>query len=165
MKKKAIFLSILVVLLMVASQAMAWRTGGAESCSNCLANLDMTTDQSQKLDSLRDSFLKETIPLRNEKETKKLEMRILLAKPSIDIETVKAKQQEIFDVKKSLQEKSLDYYLKARKVLTPQQVSMLPPGCHLGFNIYGGAYKSKGCGSKSGQSKGGGPKQACPYQR
>jgi len=160
MKKKTIALSILVMLLVAVPHVMAWCPVGMKS--DCIINL--AVEQSEKLNNLHNDFLKESLPLQNQIGIKKLEMQVLLAKSAINAKAVKSMQQEIFALKKGLQEKSLDYYLKAREILTPQQVSMLPPGCCLGFNLCGGCFKGKGCASGSGRGKGG-CRKLCQYGR
>ncbi len=162
MMKKTIALSIVVILLMAVSQVMAWCPMGMKS--DCMINLNLATEQSEKLNSLRNDFSKETPPLHNRIKVKKLEMKVMLTKPAINEKAVKSMQQEIFALKKRLQEKSLEYYLKAREILTPQQVSMLPPGCDLGFKIFGCGFKGKGCGSGFDQGKKG-CRKPCQYER
>ncbi len=160
MKKTLIALSIAALLLVTLSQAAAQCPKG--QMPGCIKNLSLTPDQKDKFDSLRKEFLKETLPIRSESGKKVLEFRILLAQPSVDVAKAKAKQQEIFALKKDLQEKSLAYYLKGREILTPQQISMLPPGCCLGFKGGFNCFKSNACGSSYGTGKGKGMK-SCPF--
>ena len=77
-----------------------------------------------------------------------------MAQPSANAATISAKQQEIFALQQKTQEKSLAYQTNARNIMTPQQLSMLPPGCGLGFAA-GSGYGS-GFGSGYGQGYGAG---------
>ena len=143
MKKLIIATSVMLVLLVAVSHAVAW--GPA-------ANLNLTAEQSGKLNSLHQEFLEETLPIRNELASKALEFRTLLASPSTDKTQVKAKQQEMFVLQNKMQEQFLAYRLDAREILTPDQISMLPPGCGLGFAA-GAGY---GRGTGYGKGRGGG---------
>lgn len=143
MKKIIIATSVMLVLLVAVSHAVAWGPAG---------NLNLTAEQSEKLNGLHQGFLKETLPIQNELASKALEFRTLLASPSTDKTQVKAKQQEMFVLQNKMQEKSLAYRLDAREILTPDQISMLPPGCGLGFAA-GAGY---GRGTGYGKGRGGG---------
>jgi zinc resistance-associated protein len=169
MKKTAIGISVVTALLVTASLALAWGPGygrGAgypgTSAYGCLyaPNFNLTGEQTGKLTGLQQQFLNETLPVRNELAAKSLELRSLMAQPSPNAATISAKQKEILALQQKMQEKSLAYQTNARSVLTPQQVSQLPPGCGLGFAVgsgYGARYGSgygRGMGYSSGFSGG-----------
>jgi len=70
---------------------------------------------------------------------------------------------QILQLQQKIQEKSLAYQANARNVLTPQQVSQLPPGRGLGFAAgtgygrgmgYGAGYGSYGRGGGMGRGMG-----------
>ena len=166
MKKTAIGISIVVALLVTASLALAWGPGlgrgygyaGGPYARGCwyAPGLNLTSDQTGKLTSLQQKFLNETLPIRNELAAKVLELRTLMAQPSANAQKISAKQQEIFALQQKLQEKSLANQANARNILTPPQLSMLPPGCGLGFAAgmgygagFGGGY-GRGMGYSSG---------------
>ena len=169
MKKTAIGISVVTALLVTASLALAWGPGygrgagfAAPSAYGCLyaPNFNLTADQTGKLTGLQQQFLNESLPIRNELAAKSLELRNLMAQPSPSAATISAKQQEIFALQQKMQEKSLPYQTNARNVLTPQQVSQLPPGCGLGFAAgtgygsgFGGGY-GRGMGYSSGYGGG-----------
>jgi Spy/CpxP family protein refolding chaperone len=152
MKKTWIGIGIVTALLVTASLALAWGPGygrgagfAGPSAYGCLyaPNFNLTADQSGKLSGLQQQFLNETLPVRNELASKSLELRNLMAQPSPNAATISAKQQEIFALQQKMQEKSLTYQTNARNMLTPQQVSLLAPGCGMGFAAgtgYGGGY-------------------------
>ena len=167
MKKTVIAISVILVFLVAVSQAMAWHPMGRSF--GYAENLNLTAEQSRNLNAHQQDFLKEALPIRNELAIKALEFRTLLAQSSTDKSKVKAKQQEIFALQKKLQEKSLAYELDARDILTPEQISMLPPGCGLGFMASaGGMGYGKGCGRGMGNGGGYGRGMGyhagpCPY--
>jgi len=165
MKKTAIGISIVVAFLVTASLALAWGPGygrgagyAANSAYGCLyaPNFNLTGDQTGKLTGLQQQFQSETLPARNELAAKSLELRNLMAQPSPNAAPISAKQQEIFALQQKIQEKSLAYQTNARNILSPQQLSALPPGCGLGFAAgtgygagFGGGYV-RGMGYSSG---------------
>jgi Spy/CpxP family protein refolding chaperone len=166
MKKTAIGIVVVVALLVTASLAFAqwpgygrgYGYGVGPYYGRCwyASNLNLTPEQTGKLTSLQQSFLNETLPIRNELAAKVLELRTLMAQPSANAQKISAKQQEIFALQQKLQEKSLANQADARNILTPPQLSMLPPGCGLGFAAgmgygagFGGGY-GRGMGYSSG---------------
>jgi len=168
MKRTAIGISIVTALLVTASLALAWgpnygRGAGfaAPTAYGCLytPNFNLTAEQSGKLTGLQQQFLNETLPVRNEMATKALELRTMMAQPGGDAAKISAKQQEIFTLQQKIQEKSLAYQTNARNALTPQQLSMLPPGCGLGFAAgsgYGAGFSGYGRGMGFSSGFGGG---------
>jgi Spy/CpxP family protein refolding chaperone len=159
MKKTAIGISVVVALLITASLALAWGPGygrgagyAANSAYGCLyaPNFNLTADQTGKLTGLQQQFLNESLPIRNELATKALELRTMMAQPAGDAAKISAKQQEIFALQQKMQEKSLAYQTNARNILTPQQLSMLPPGCGLGFAAGTGYGRGMGYGAGYG---------------
>jgi len=167
MKKTAIGISIVVALLVTASLAFAQGPGygrgygyAAGPSYGCLyaPNFNLTAEETTKLNGLRQGFVNETLPIRNEMAAKALEIRTLMAQPGSDAAMIAAKQREISSLQQTLQERSLAYQFDARNILTPQQLSALPPGCGLGFAAgtgygagYGGGYgRGRGMGRGSG---------------
>jgi len=165
MKKTAIGISVVAALLVIASLALAWGPGYGRGAGfaappgyGCLyaPNFNLTAEQSGKLTGLQQQFLNETLPVRNDLAAKFLELRSLMVQPSPNAAAISAKQQEIFTLQQKMQEKSLAYQTNARSILTPQQLSLLPPGCGLGFAAgtgygagFGGGY-GRGMGYSSG---------------
>jgi Spy/CpxP family protein refolding chaperone len=111
--------------------------------------LNLTPEQVQKVQALRESFFKETLPLRNDLMSKKLELKALWLQTNPDEEQILAKQKEINDLRAQLQEKGTKNRLEMRKVLTPEQQAQAA-------NLRGGAWRDygRGCGSGSGSRYG-----------
>jgi Spy/CpxP family protein refolding chaperone len=98
------------------------------------SRLNLTEEQRARLKELRDSYLRDTVVWRNDLVIKRFDLRDLLRDPRSDPNTVLATQREISDLESKIQERALLYQLEMRKVLTPEQIKLLPPG---GGGMYG----------------------------
>jgi Spy/CpxP family protein refolding chaperone len=111
--------------------------------------LNLTAEQNQKMQAMRESFFKETLTMRNEMQTKQLELRTLWAQTNPDQEKILAKQKEINALRAQLQEKTTKHRLDMRKVLTPEQQAQLGaygPGFGPGYGMRGGFGPGRGMG-------------------
>ncbi|MBI5967038.1 MAG: periplasmic heavy metal sensor [Deltaproteobacteria bacterium] len=171
MKKMVIAIGVVAALLVAVSVALAWGPGYGKGAGYAAGpyyrgswyapGINLTADQTGKLNSLQQAFLNDTLPIRNELASKAMELRTLMAQPGTDAAKISAKQQEIFALQQKLQEKSLAYQSDARNILTPQQLSALPPGCGLGFAAgtgygmgYGAGFGGYGKGRGMGRGMG-----------
>lgn len=139
MKKNTIVTTLIIMSFMFAMSAFAQpfrsRDGGqmmlgASHFSPCI---NLSQAQLTSMNSLQTALLKETIPLRSDITAKKLEMQRQLLEAAPDEKKAMQLQKEISVLKAQMSEKSLSYQFKARKLLTPEQISQLPPGCNLQF--------------------------------
>jgi Spy/CpxP family protein refolding chaperone len=135
MKKTTIVgLSLILVLALVATIALAWGPGfgpgfglgfrGPAYGSPPIPNL--TAEQSAQIQALRDGSLKEIEPLQKELYEKGQEFRNLWQSPNPDQAAVAAKQKEIFNLRSQIQEKATSLGLEIRKVLTAEQLAQSP---------------------------------------
>ncbi len=85
------------------------------------AALNLTPEQGEKMKDLREGFLRESFPLRNEIRSKRSELRALPAQTNADEGKIQAKQKEISVLRSELREKIAKYRLEMRKILTPEQ--------------------------------------------
>jgi Spy/CpxP family protein refolding chaperone len=116
------------------------------------ANLNLTPEQTQKMQAMREGFFKETLPLRNEMQIKKLELSTLWAQTNPDQEKILAKQKEINALRAQMQEKGTKHRLEMRKILTPEQqaqVTAFGPGFGGGRGMRGGFGPGRGMGPGS----------------
>ncbi len=90
--------------------------------------LHLTEEQTVRLQKLRESFLKETLSLRNDLVIKRLDLNDLLADPESDPRRVLAKQTEISDLESKIGERTVLYRWEMRQILTPEQIQLLPEG-------------------------------------
>jgi Spy/CpxP family protein refolding chaperone len=160
------FSVMVAVILLVASATWVVagpraRAGwdGNEWCpaDSQLSALNLSTEQSEKVRGLRESFLKETSPLRNQLFTKKTELRLLWIQTSLDVDKIRSAQKEIHNLAGQMQEKTTDFRLAFRNLLTPEQTTQL-----LAQGVGGGPGSrwSKGKGPGPGNGPGRGP--GCP---
>ena len=111
--------------------------------------LNLTDEQTVKLQALRESFLRETLPWRDQLVIKRFDLRDLLRDPQSDANQVLAKQREISDLESKIQERVVLHQLEMRKVLTPEQIKLLPP--EFGFGGFRGHRMMPGGGPGRGR--------------
>ena len=160
MKKTIIIgLCLALGLALMVTVALAWGPGfgpgfgrgfgGPVYGSPPIPNL--TAEQSSKIQTLRETSLKEIEPLQKDLWTKRTELRNLWLSQSPDQAAVTAKQKEIFDLQSKLQEKATNLGLEIRKVLTPEQLAQLPAFSQgEGFGPGAGFGPSMGFGPRMG---------------
>jgi len=156
--KKIIVIGAVLLLVASATWVMAgshgrggWDRGGWGGDGWCpavsqLSSLDLATEQSERVRALKESFLKDTTPIRTQLFTKKAELRLLWLQTQLDAAKIKATQEEILGLIGQMQEKRTDFRLGFRQLLTPEQTTKL-----LAQGI------SRGAGAKWGRGKGGRP--------
>jgi zinc resistance-associated protein len=169
--KHPLTITALIVLLLtsaVAAEAQWWKSGsgGARGTGpgwrSDFSGLNLTEDQQKKLDSLYQTYGKDVAKLHNTLGQKQLEMNSLLLEPNPDQSKVTNLQKELSGLQSSLNDKRINYQLEARKILTPEQVAQLPPGCSLGFGtMMGGSGPGYGCGRGPGYGCGKGSGYGC----
>lgn len=77
----------------------------------------LTPEQSQKLQTIREAYLKEITPLQNQLFTKKSDLRLLWSAASPDKDQIMAKQGEINGLQQQIQEKATKHQLEVRTVV------------------------------------------------
>ena len=88
--------------------------------------LNLTESQIANLQNLRQAFLGDTLPWRNDLVIKRMDLQDLLRQPKVDPEQVLGKQREVSALESKIQERMILYQLDIRKVLTPEQIRRLP---------------------------------------
>jgi len=139
-RKLIFFLFLLSIIPQAApAQGPPWRKGWEDRgdrgvmgpmhapMMDWASQLNLTPDQSSKLQELRETYLRDTLVWRNELVIKRFDIRDLLRNPQSDSNTILAKQKEIFDLEAKIQERGLLLLIEMRKVLTPEQIKLLPP--------------------------------------
>jgi len=163
MKKSIVISVFFFAILMWTFSAEAWwgRGGGGRGAGPCWQGdtygLNLTQDQTAKLNSLHQAFWKDTAALNTRIDQKQLELKGLLLEPTPDAGKIASLQKEISGLQLQFNEKSVSCQLEARKVLTPEQIAQLPAGCTLGFgNLMGGGGPGQGYGCGRGPGCGSG---------
>lgn len=129
--KKIIVLAVVLLFAFPATLVMAGKGGkepprgphGHGSRAAVLSSLNLTAEQSEKIMALRESIMKEIMPLRSQMFNRRAEIRLLWMQLSPDPAKIKAKQKEVRDLMRQIQEKFTDYRLAFRKILTPEQTT------------------------------------------
>jgi Spy/CpxP family protein refolding chaperone len=127
MKTKVAF-SALIILLVSATMAMAGqgdrfkRHGrGFGMGPDAFSELNLTQEQTAKIQALRDAFRKDMIPVRAELVRKRAELKLMWMQTELDANKIRALQKEVHDIKGRLQEKLTDHKLEIYNILTPEQ--------------------------------------------
>jgi Spy/CpxP family protein refolding chaperone len=92
-----------------------------------ISRLHLTEEQTARLQELRESYLRDSLPWRNELVIKRFDLRDLLRNPQSEPSAILAKQREISQLESKIEERALLYHIEMRKVLTPEQIKLLPP--------------------------------------
>lgn len=124
--KKTNIITVAMVIVLSASLAFAGPAGrgmgpGPGMSPYAASNLELTPEQSQKLTALQEAYLKDITPLRNRLFSKKAEMRLLWSSQTPDREKITAKQKEVSELERQIQEKAIKYQIESRNILTPEQ--------------------------------------------
>ena len=156
--KKAILAVSLILSLLMVSQTMAWSPRNGNPPMNgigmgWMSNLNLTQDQKAKLAELRQNMVKETMTVRSKLAALSIEFRTLFVRQDADEAKLKAMHSKMLTMQRRLQETLLTYRLAMRKILTPQQLSMLPLGCGFMGGL-GSGFMGKGRGRHGGCGQG-----------
>jgi len=128
--KKLMALAVALGMIFAGPLAFAgsrgWGHGmGPGYCwsGDAASSLNLTEEQSGKLRTMRENYLKEISPLRNQMLSLGSEMRLLWTASSLDRYKILAKQKELSDLQTQLDEKAALYRLDCRALLTLEQQS------------------------------------------
>lgn len=123
--KKIIMGAVVVILVVSANLVFAGpgARGGRDRDRFILDSLNLTAEQIEKVRVLKEAYLKEKEPLRNQMFSKRMELKLLWMQLKPDPAKIKSKQKEIHDLKWKLKVKRTDYRLAFRKILTSEQLS------------------------------------------
>lgn len=163
LNKKMITLMCLALVAAMSGSAFAQKGQGLRGAGNdgaglfpgCPVNLNLTAEQTAKIQDGRTAFFKDTAGLRSDIFKKKQDLDVLMLEPTVDAVKAKKLQEEIYALKGQMAQKRLQAQLDARAVLTPEQIKLLPPGCNMGIGR-GGRGMGRGCdkGFSGGRGQG-----------
>jgi len=82
---------------------------------------DLTPDQLEKMDALREANLKEMLPIRTDLEIKRIELEALWRADEPDAKKIVAKVKEIGDLQEKMEVARINHMFDIRNLLTPEQ--------------------------------------------
>jgi len=91
------------------------------------SDLNLSLDQVKRLELIQQAFFRETQLLRAELFVKRFELRDFLTNPNIKIESIRSKYLEINEFQSILEEKTIEYLIKVRNLLTQEQLKTWCP--------------------------------------
>jgi len=138
----ALVLSILILFEIQPSKAQppfypknesVWRMRGQEACWQS-SDLALTETQTKALEGLQRDYTVEAIPLRKDLMSLRFELRHLIRDPNVQSKVLFDQQKKISDLHVKLDNLSLSYQIKARSILTKDQLEQFPQDCSLEMN-------------------------------
>jgi len=123
-------LTLVVAILAVSACAQGPGFGRGLGFGAPFGNLP--PEQYSKIQALRQAYLKEIEPLQDELWMKETQLQKLWSTPKADPAVIVAKQKEIFDLQKRLQEKANSFRLEVQKVLPSGRWPTFGPGVGFG---------------------------------
>ncbi len=159
MKKLLTVVTVLLFLAVATSPVFAarghggWPGGGP--CGNLAAmpGLNLTPEQSAKINALREAHLKDMKPLQDQLFSKRGDLRLLWLEKNPDQEKIAAAQKEIRNLRDQMIDKRTAYRLEVFKVLTPAQQEKFKAACS-GMGFGPGKGPGKGAGRMYGPGGG-----------
>ncbi len=133
MKSKMCILIFLFPLIFTASLAFSqppgmemrkWRT---ENPCWRASELDLSREQRKNLELIQQSYFREAQLVRAQLFTRRLELRELLVSPTVKIESIRSKNLEIIELVSKQEEKAIEYLIKVKNLLTPEQLQKWCP--------------------------------------
>ncbi|HYA13218.1 MAG TPA: Spy/CpxP family protein refolding chaperone [Syntrophales bacterium] len=129
---KKFTLTLVTVLAVMALAAYAFAVGpgmergrGGGACYGgeimALSKLDLTAEQTAKVNALREAHLRDIKPLRDKMFIKRGDLKLLWLQTNPDKDKIMAAQKEIRTLRDQMQDKMTAYRLEVLKVLTPEQ--------------------------------------------
>jgi Spy/CpxP family protein refolding chaperone len=94
-------------------------------------HLDLTKEQAKALEVLHHAYTAEAVLLRRELLSLRMEFRYSLQNPNVQSKTLLDLQRRISELQAQLESLSLSYQIKARSLLTKEQLEQFPQGCSL----------------------------------
>lgn len=130
MKKLTMTLVTVLVVMALSAYAFAYGPGwgrghGGGECygpdTSFLSQLSLTSEQTAKINALREANLRDTKPLKDKMFSKRGDLKLLWLQTNPDQEKITAAQKEIRTLRDKMQDKMTAYRLDVLKVLTPEQ--------------------------------------------
>ncbi len=91
------------------------------------SELNLSPEQAKELDIIREVHFREIQPLRGQLLSKRLELREYFKNQTTRIEVIRSKYSEINELESRFEEKTIEYLIKVRNLLTPEQLKSWNP--------------------------------------
>jgi Spy/CpxP family protein refolding chaperone len=135
MKKRMTVVTVIALAVIVAAPAMAYRDirvgygSGPGNVEDIAAErgLDLTAEQKEKINTLRELHLKDVRPLQDQLFVKSRELKDLWLAKTPNRENILTLQKEVQTLRNQLMEKLTTYRLDAWQLLTPEQQAKVRP--------------------------------------
>ena len=130
MKKLAITFVTILVVTVLASSVFAFRPGWGRGHGmgnyygkdvTVMSELNLTAEQTTKINVLQEAFLKDIKPLQVKMFSKRGELRLLWLQAKPDQNKITDVQKEVRVLRDQLQDKMTNQRFEVLKVLTPEQ--------------------------------------------
>ena len=129
MKRKIIIATGILLVGLIATAAFAYGGGRGHGGWFCdgrgmmagFYGLNLTAEQTTKMDALRDNHQKEVQPLRDKMFAKRSELRTLWLESTPDPAKINAAQKEVQALRNQMEEKRTAFRFSALNLLTPEQ--------------------------------------------
>jgi Spy/CpxP family protein refolding chaperone len=112
---------------MKPGHGMGRRPGRGEQQCWTASELNLSPEQAKTLDLLGQAYIQEAKRDRIELFSKRLEIREYLTNPAVKAEVIQAKNREIIELQSITEEKTIEYLLKVRSLLTQEQLKVWCP--------------------------------------
>lgn len=86
------------------------------------SELNLSQEQRKSLDLFQQTYFREAQLTRAQLFTKRLELRELLTNPTARTESIRVKSLEIIELQSKQEERAIEYLIKVRNLLTPEQL-------------------------------------------
>jgi len=96
-----------------------WR--GENPCWGA-SELNLSQEQRKSFDQIQLAYFREAQTLRLQLLTKNFELRELLINPTTTTDSVRVKYLEIVELQSKQEEKAIEYLIKVKNLLTPEQL-------------------------------------------
>ncbi len=93
----------------------------------------LTEEQAKALKALQQAYMAEATSLRRDLIVLRLELGYLLRDPNVQPKVLFDRQKKISELRAKLDDLSLSYQIKARSILTKEQLEQLPPDFSMGM--------------------------------
>lgn len=127
MRRKMFLAGLVCCALLIAAvgSAAPWDADepGPDPGMEQLACLQLTPEQTRRVRTLQAELARAVNSLRIQTFERRAELRLLWMQMSPDEKAIEAKQREIHELRWNILIRETDFWLRVRKVLTPEQLS------------------------------------------